>query len=150
MQQAAIPVEGINVDNIIALTARLAQVLAQEADYLSEMKVSEIEPLQKEKLILVAALEKHKKMIEHNPQWLDAVDPEAVEDLRQVVDIFNAVRDENFYRLTLAREVNHKIIEAIKEVALEDSRKKGYTASGESEPHMPRDNVLSVTLDKKI
>jgi predicted nucleotidyltransferase len=42
----------LKIQDVITLTARLAQLLAEEVDLLGEMKVQKIEALQKEKLFM--------------------------------------------------------------------------------------------------
>jgi flagellar biosynthesis/type III secretory pathway chaperone len=115
----------VDVESVIALTARLAQVLAEEADLLADMRVRDIESLQKEKLQLLDALEAQKRFLDRNPGVLsDLTDEESLE-LAQIVEIFQTVMRENHRRLLIAREVNRTVLEAISE-AVQDAGKSGF------------------------
>lgn len=136
-----------SVNDIIALTARLAQVLAQEADLLQEMKVSKIADLQKEKLVLTAALEVQKRQFDKDPSLMDGVTQEEKEDLKAVVGIFNTILEENHRRLLMAKEVNQRVVEAITEVVTETSNQGVYNDKGTADGS---GHALSVTLNKTI
>lgn len=114
----------VDVDSVIALTARLAQVLAEEADLLAEMRVREIEGLQKEKLQLLDALEAQKRFLDRNPHLLASINDDECLELAQIIEIFQTVMKENHRRLLIAREVNRKVVEAISEV-VQDAAKNG-------------------------
>lgn len=120
----------VDVDSVIALTARLAQVLAEEADLLAEMRVREIEGLQKEKLQLLDALEAQKRFLDRNPHLLHAITDEECMELAQMIEIFQTVMKENHRRLLIAREVNRKVVEAISEVVQEAARNGMYDHKG--------------------
>ncbi len=144
--EAAVTQE-LNVPNILAMTARLAQVMAQEADLLAAMKISEIEPLQKEKNTLARALEAQLKKLRQYPELRDAINDDEQEDLRELIGVFNEIRDENMRRLLSAKEVNQKVVEAITEVVNEQNRKPTYTEDGANDTLF---DSLSVTLNKTI
>lgn len=137
-----------NVNDMITLTAKLAQVLAQEADYLQEMKISKIADLQKEKLLLTSALELQKKHLEKDPYIMGHISPEEKEDLRTVVGIFDAILRENHRRLLTAKEVNMRVVEAITDVVTETSNQGVYNEKGA--PDAVGRDALSVTLNKTI
>ena len=120
----------IDVESIIALTARLAHVLAREADLLAEMKVSEMEGLQKEKLQLLEALEAHKKFVDRNPQLLDDLSDDECLELAQIIEVFQTVMRENHRRLLIAREVNRKVVQAISDTVKEAARGSSYDGQG--------------------
>ena len=138
----------VEIADVITIAARLAQILAEEADLLANMKVAKIEALQQEKLFLVNALEAQKKYFTKHPEDLDAISMQDRDDLREVVEVFNNVLEENHRRLLMAKEVNHKIVGAITEVVKEASMnqgydEKGYTGLGET-------GTISVTLNKQV
>ena len=137
-----------NVNDIITLTARLAQVLAQEADYLQEMRVSKIADLQKEKLLLTAALDVQKRQFEKDNTLMDDVTEQEREDLTAVIEIFDTILAENHRRLLMAKEVNQRIVEAITDVVTETSNNGVYNDKGT--PDAPGRDSLSVTLNKTI
>jgi hypothetical protein len=79
----------VRAEDIITLTARLAQVLAEEADHLEKMQVSKIAPLQKEKILLSNALALIKKQLPNDGSFMDMLEPEEAESLRDVIAVFN-------------------------------------------------------------
>ena len=138
----------INIQDVITLTARLAQLLAEEVDLLSDMKVSKIEALQQEKLFLVNALDAQRRLVSKHPQMIDSIPSRDKKDLEEVVEVFNTILEENHRKLLLAREVNHKIVEAITSVVRENTQSKVYDGKGitGSAPF----ETLSVTLNKHV
>lgn len=138
----------INAHDIITLTARLAQLLAEEADLLGEMKVSKIDSLQQEKLFLVSALESQRKLLDKHPYLSETIPSQDKKDLQEVVNVFNTILEENHRKLLLAKEINHKIVNAITDVVKENTKSRSYDQTGinGSAPF----ETLSVTLDKKI
>lgn len=139
--------ESVNVENVIVLTARLAQVLAEEADLLADMRVAAIEKLQREKMLLAGALEKQKKLFDRFPHKLHEIGYEERERLEQIVEIFESIMKENYRRLLVAREVNRKVVEAIADVVSDAQARGLYDKHGMS--GAPADS-LSVTIDKRI
>lgn len=137
----------LDVDSIIALTARLANVLAQEADLLSQMRVREIEKLQKEKLLLIEALEAQKRHIERNPQLLHTINDEEALEMAQIIEIFHKIMVENHHRLLVAKEVNQKVVEAIADVVNEAASSGFYDKSGKAENSS---KPISVSINKTI
>lgn len=138
----------LRIQDVITLTARLAQLLAEEVDLLGGMKVSQIEALQQEKLFLVSALEAQRKLVDRNPSLLETIPSQDKKDLEEVVEVFNNILEENHRKLLMAREVNHKIVEAITAVVKENSQTKAYGLTGmtNNKPY----ETLSVTLNKTI
>lgn len=130
----------------ITVTARLAQLMAEEVDLLSEMKISSIEALQKEKLFLIAALDAQRRLISQKPELVDTIPSQDKRDLQEVVEVFNNVLEENHRKLLLAREVNQRIVQAITSVVKDSTRRAGYDGTGMagSAPF----ETLSVTLNQ--
>jgi flagellar biosynthesis/type III secretory pathway chaperone len=145
---AATPQREIKTQDIITLTARLAQLLAEEVDLLSEMKVSKIEALQKEKLFLINALDSIRRQAEKMPQFSETIPSQDRKDLQEVVDVFNNILEENHRKLLMAREVNHKIVQAITEVVREHTASKVYDVRGVN--GLAPYSTLSVTLNQTI
>lgn len=143
---AAQPV--LKVQDIITLTARLAQLLAEEVDLLGEMKVSKIEALQQEKLFLVSALDAQRKLIEKNPQLTETIPSQDKSDLQEVVNVFNDILEENHRKLLMAKEVNHKIVQAITQVVKENTASRSYDDKGYN--GTAPFETLSVTLNKTV
>jgi len=140
--------KSIDVKAIITVTARLAQLLAEEVDLLADMKISKIEALQNEKIFLTNALEAQKKLINKHPGVMDTIPSQDKKDLQEVVEVFNNILNENHRKLLLAKEINHKIVQAITSVVKEHSLSKTYDGQGitGAAPY----ETLSVTLNQTI
>lgn len=130
------------------MTARLAQILAEEVDLLQAMNVSKIGDLQEEKLYLVSALEARKKLIQKNPHLIKNITSGQREELRKVYGVFDRVMQENYRKLQLAKQVNQKIIDIIRQVARDATMSGVYNGFGQA--YAFAHNTLSLTLNKRI
>lgn len=146
-QEEAIRGRRVDIESIIALTVRLAQILAQEADLLAEMRISDVEKLQKEKLSLLEALEAQKRFVDRNPDLLMRMTDEECLELAQIIEIFQTVMRENYRRLLIAKEVNAKVVEAISAVVKDANRNGLYDDNGRPED---ADGSVSMSVDKRI
>lgn len=147
-QTVATPQHELKIQDVITLTARLAQLLAQEVDLLKEMKIKDIEALQNEKIFITNALEAQRKLLSKHPHMLDTIPSQDRHDLEAVADVFNDILAENQRKLLLAREVNNKIVSAIKEVVREHTTSKTYNGGGAT--HYAQFENMSVTLDSQV
>jgi hypothetical protein len=145
-QRTKIPPQTVNMQEVITLTARLAQLLAEEVDNLNAMQVKKIEGLQQEKLFIINALEAHRKMIDKHPHIVDTIPSRDKEDLQAVVDVFEDILQENHRKLQLARAVNQKIVQTITEVVRETSKSRVYDHSGVA--GIMGKEALSITLNQ--
>ena len=138
----------LKVKDVIMLTARLAQLLAEEVDLLNEMKVSKIEALQQEKIFITNALEAQRKLVDKHPGVVETIPSQDKKDLEEVINIFNDILAENHRKLLIAREINNKISQAITAVVKENSASRVYNGKGftGNSAYM----ALSVTLNKKV
>ena len=147
MQQSQ-PGTQLKIKDTITLTARLAQLLAEEVDLLGDMKVSRIEALQQEKIFITNALEAQRKLVDKHPYLLETIPSQDKHDLEEVVNVFNDILQENHRKLMMAKEINHKIVQAIKAVVKDQSMSRVYDGKGYTgnQPYV----TLSVTLNKKV
>jgi small-conductance mechanosensitive channel len=136
----------ISVDMLKLLIARLAQLLAQEADFLDAMNIGGVAMLQAEKKALVDALEKQKKLMTRRNRLMDSITEEQREDLYELVQLFNIVLGENHKRLLVAKEINARVVEAITELANENAKQSFYTNKG----HRAGDPSVSLSLNRSI
>ncbi len=148
-QQSKLPVQHeIKIQDVITLTARLAQLLAEEVDLLGMMKIKQIEKLQHEKIFITNALEAQRKLLEKHPHMMGTIPSQDKNDLERVIEVFNNILKENHRKLLLAKEVNHKIVSAIKEVVRDHTTSKTY--GGDGITHYAPYETISVTLDSRI
>lgn len=142
------PPQELRIQDVITLTARLAQLLAEEVDLLGIMKLKEVEKLQHEKIFITNALEAQRRLLDKNPHLIEQIPSRDKQDLQEVVDVFNDILEENHRKLLLAKEVNHKIVSAIKEVVRDHTTSKSYGGNGMT--HYAPYETISVTLDSKV
>jgi len=138
----------LNIQGVIALTSRLAQLLSEEVQLLGDMKVAKIEELQKEKLFLVKALDAQRILVDKHPNVLETIPSRDKKDLQEVVEIFNHILEENHRKLLLAKQVNQRIVKAISDTVKQQTHKRVYNRKGVTglNPY----ETLPVTLNKKI
>lgn len=134
--------------DVITVTARLAQLLAEEVDLLNEMKVSKIETLQHEKIFLTNALDAQRKFIEQNPYIKEQISAQEKRDMAKISEVFQNVLAENHKKLLLAKEVNFQVVRAIRDVVKENTQSRTYNGSGYT--GAAAFSTLSVTLNKMI
>lgn len=138
----------VNMQDVITMTARLAQIMAEEVDLLAEMKLSKIDSLQQEKLFIAGALEAQRKLLDKHPGFSETIPSQDKKDLQEVVDVFNTILEENHQKLLAARDVNHKIVRAITDVVKENTLSKSYNGYGIN--GVSPFQTLSITLDKTV
>src|SRR5690606_6816188 len=97
---------------------------------------------------LVGALEAQRKLIDRNPELTETIPSQDKKDLQEVVDVFNGILEENHRKLLMAKEINHKIVQAITDVVKQSTRSKVYDGKGTT-AQAPYE-TLSVTLNKTI
>lgn len=138
----------VQLGDMIAVTARLAQILAEEVDCLDEMRIADIEKLQDEKRRLGRTLEAMKREVERRPELKNTFALEEIETFREVSEIFNEVLHENHRRLLVAKEINFRVVQAISDVVREESQRTGYSRRGTQAES--RDKAPSISLNKTI
>ncbi len=141
-------VHNLKMQDVITLTARLAQLLAEEVDLLGDMKIKKIEALQQEKIFITNALEAQRKLIERHPYMLGSIPSRDKADLESVAAVFEDILEENHRKLLMAKEINHKVVQAITDVVKETTQSRTYNGSGYA--GIAAFNTLSVTLNKTI
>lgn len=138
----------VKLPDMIAITARLAQLLAEEVDCLDEMRIHDIEDLQEEKRRLSRTLEVMKREVERRPEIKETFAEEDVEAFNEVSEIFNEVLQENHRKLLVAKEVNFRVVQAISDVVKDEMQRHGYDMRGTK--GVMRDTAPSISLNKTI
>jgi hypothetical protein len=136
----------IDVNVLILLISRLAQVLGREVDMLDTMNIKGLATLQHEKLALVDALEKQKKLIARRPEILNELSDDMRDNLAELLHIFEAVAHENHNRLLVAKEVNQLVVDAIMDTTHENLRRGLYNQKG----FHAEENSMALSLNKTI
>lgn len=138
----------IRLPDMIAITARLAQILAEEVDCLDEMRIRDIEELQDEKRRLTRTLEAMKREVDRRPEIRETFAAEDLDQFAEVSDIFNEVLQENHRKLLIAKEVNARVVMAIADVVKEEMQRHNYNQRGAQ--GINRDTPPSLSLNKTI
>ncbi|MCH2546191.1 MAG: hypothetical protein MK052_01075 [Alphaproteobacteria bacterium] len=138
----------IKLPDMIAITARLAQILAEEVDCLDEMRISDIEDLQEEKRRLSRTLEMMKREVDRRPELRETFDDEDIATFTEVSEIFNEVLQENHRKLLIAKEINFRVVQAISDVVKDEMIRHGYNKRGTT--GALRDGAPSISLNETI
>jgi flagellar biosynthesis/type III secretory pathway chaperone len=138
----------IKLPDMIAIVARLAQLLAEEVDCLDEMRITDIEALQEEKRRLGRTLELMKREVDRRPELQETFAAEDVEVFHDVSAIFDEVLQENHRKLLVAKEINFRVVQAISDVVKEEAVRHGYNQRGKT--GAMRDVAASISLNKTI
>ena len=136
----------VDVNMLILLISRLAQVLGREVDMLEVMDIKGLSSLQHEKIALVDALEKQKKLIARRPEVLNELNDDMRDNLAELLHIFGAVAHENHNRLMVAKEVNQLVVDAIMDTTHENLRRGLYNEKG----FHAEENSMALSLNKTI
>jgi hypothetical protein len=136
----------VDINVLILLISRLAQVLGREVDMLEMMNIKGLASLQHEKLALVDALEKQKKLIARRPEILSELSDDMRDNLAELLHIFGAVAHENHNRLLVAKEVNQLVVDAIMDTTHENLRRGLYNEKG----FHAEENSMALSLNKTI
>lgn len=137
-------INDINV--LILLISRLTQILGKEVDVLEKMDIKTLNELQPEKIALVGALEKQKKLIARRPEILYDLDDEIRDNLAELLHIFDAVAHENHNKLLIAKEVNEMVVAAIMDSTHENLRRGLYNEKG----FHAEEKSMAVSLNKVL
>ena len=138
----------VALPDMIAIVARLAQLLAEEVDCLDEMRISDIETLQEEKRRLSRTLEMMKREVERFPEMKNSFAEEDIAVFNEVSEIFDEVLQENHRKLLVAKEVNFCMVQAISDVVKEEMVRHGYNQRGTK--GAMRGAAPSISLNKTI
>lgn len=138
----------VKLPDMIAIVARLVQILAEEVDCLDEMRITDIEGLQDEKRRLSRTLEMMKREVERRPELKSSFAEEDVAVFHEVSGIFDEVLQENHRKLLVAKEINFRVVQAISDVVKEEMVRHGYNQRGTK--GAMRGAAPSISLNKTI
>lgn len=122
--------DSIPVNEVIAVTARLTDVLRLESEYLRVMNIREAGKLQDEKIRLTSWLEAQQKLISIRPELRDFIAAEERKAMEEVAVEFADAVEDNFRQVSIARVVNQKVVQAITDAMREQNSVATYNAQG--------------------
>lgn len=107
------------LDDLIVITARLADLLAHENEILHSMRPSAIRELQKDKADLVQSYERRMRLVREDPTILASAPPALREKLLTMTTAFETVLEENERSLRSVRAVSERVMKVIVDAATE-------------------------------
>lgn len=142
-----VPVGGMDLDELMDVTARLADVLEEETQHLQRMEIDALAKLQDKKVELTLLLEAYQRTLKAQPDLLKHADSGKLEQFSQLTDELTALVEENFRRTAVARAVNQRVVQTIIETVSEHNRPGTYNRYGNSS--LKQDMSLSFNLNHK-
>ena len=94
-----------NLQDVVDLTSRLVQLVAEEVDLLKETNAKKIKYLQQENIFLVSALNAQRKLVNKPHGLMETIPSQDKHDLQEVADFFNDILAENNNKLLAANKI---------------------------------------------
>ncbi len=142
-----VPAGGMDLDDLMDVTARLADVLEEETNYLRRMEIDAMAKLQDKKIELTLMLESYQKLLKAQPDMLKSADADKLKEFAELSEDLTAVVEENFRRTAVARAVNQRVVNTIIETMSETNRPGTYNSAGHS--NLKQDMSLSFNLNHR-
>ena len=139
------------VDDLIALSGRLADVLAQENDALRARKPAVVVSLLDHKLALCRAYENRCKLIDEAPTSLNGAGAEGRNRLKGLGETIHGLMEENAVLLRAAIEAHRRIMDVIGEaVRSSKAAANTYSRTGVAGVASRRPEAAPLTLDRSL
>lgn len=142
-----LPPNGMDLDDLMDVTARLADVLEEETTYLRSMQMDALAKLHEKKMQLVLLLEGYKRLLKQQPDLLKSADEAKLSEFTTLSDELTAIVEENFRRTMVARAVNKRVVDTIIETVSEQNRPPTYNKYGNSS--LKQDLSMSFNLNQR-
>ncbi len=143
--------EPARVTQLLSVTSRLIGVLEREIDMLRDMKPSEMQQLQQDKIVLAAAYEAAVRELNADPAELEVVAPAVREELRETTERFHAALAANEQALRAAKEATDRLL---KYMVAEADRQRGqanaYSARAGKAVAVTSGAALSLSVDQRL
>ena len=139
--------------DLLKVLTRLIDILQQENKLLRQMKPSEMQALQQDKIVLVAAYESLLEQLRQDPDCLRSLDPVLREQIMQVTGAFQDTLAANARALFAVKEANERLFKAIiKAVEEQHQESNQYSAAGviAHESGLVGRKPVSVALDQRL
>ncbi len=138
---------------LMGVSEQLIATIEAENALLRDRKYNKTEELQKEKARLSFAYENQIKVLRQNPSVIKNLNAEQKQSFNNLAERFDRVASENLHLLQAARQVNLRVLEAIRDAAMEHvNSTRSYAAPGDLSALHNKGNkaALSVTLDQRL
>ncbi len=140
-------------NDLIALTARLVAIIAQENELLHAMRPGLIAPLQEEKARLVQAYNRMTRALAGDPKLLAAIGAALKEELAGITRTFRDAVQANERAIKAARDANERLVQAVAAAAGKQRTPSfAYSATGAfaGPSRGSRSGPVSVVLDQQL
>ena len=101
------------LDDMIAITGRLIDLMDKEIEMLRSMRPQEIGALQKDKVSLALAYERHMQELREDPSMLTTAKPRLKAEFKRITGRFQEVLNENESALRAVKSVSEKLLNTI-------------------------------------
>ncbi len=119
------------LDDLIAITSRLIDLMDKEIELLRSMRPQNIGALQKDKVNLALAYERHMQELRDDPSMLAAAKPDLKTELKRITGRFQEVLNENESAINAVKSVSEKLLTAIANAVTEQRGKAAaYSKEG--------------------
>ncbi len=142
-----VPPGGMDIDEMMDVTARLADLLEEETRCLRAMEMDALAKLHEKKLELTLMLEGYQKLLKSKPDLLKGADAEKLDEFARLSEDLTEVLEENFRRTAVARAVNQRVMQTIVDTISEHHRPATYNRYGTN--HVQADMPMPLNLNQK-
>ena len=139
--------QSMSIDELMDTTLRLSDILAKESELIGSMDYKELPSLNEEKARLTAVLEIYQQVMANDPNFVKNADDKTREQLVLLTDDLAFNVEENFRKVSVARAVNSRVMQAIMDVMSEQHRPGTYGRNGQAAQN--HDLALSVNLNQQ-
>ena len=136
-----------DVEELMATTLQLSQVMERESELLTAMCIPELAPLQPQKIELTQKLEAYQAVIRTRPEILREMPETTREKLMAMTHQFGQIMADHLRRIMVARSVNGKVVQAIFDAIAEQQQVPTYGKDGVSGGVTPP--PISITYNQK-
>ncbi|MFZ4541708.1 MAG: hypothetical protein ACOYNL_07860 [Rickettsiales bacterium] len=143
----AAALNAMSVHDLMHATLRLSDILAEESMLISELRYAELPKLHEEKVKLANLLEAYQQRLSVDPDFVRGADEKTREELLLRTDDLAFSVEENFRKLSVARAVNSRVMQAMMDVIGEQHRPGTYGPTGYAV--QTNDLALSINLNQK-
>lgn len=122
--------QSMNISELRDITNRLNALIAQEAELLESHRYGDLAKIHEEKLVLTARLEAYQAALSTKPDFLKNADIHIREELLLLTDDLAYGVEDNFKKIAVARAVNQRVLQAIRDVLTEQHSPTTYGRDG--------------------
>jgi hypothetical protein len=138
-----------DVNELMAVTLRLAEILGEESNMLASMDIANMAKMHPEKLKLTQMLEAYQSMMRARPDLMDDLNENERGNLAEVMSGFSQVMDHNFRQVAAARAVNQTVVRAITDSIAEQQHLTVYNREGNHFRAGVEMSGVSINLNQK-